>query len=75
MDFQKSVDLKGLCCAQPIIQLAKEIKTIKVGEILLVEADKDSMRKDIPAFCTQTGHTLLHHDQHNELLRFWIRKE
>ena len=75
MDFQKSVDLKGLCCAQPIIQLAKEVKALRVGEIVLVEADRDSMRKDIPAYCRQAGHTLLHHDQHGEILRFWVRKE
>ncbi len=75
MNVHKLVDLKGLCCAQPIIQLAKELKAMQIGEILLAEADKDSMRQDIPAFCKQTGHTLLQHDQHHELLRFWIRKE
>ena len=75
MDSQKFVDIKGLCCAQPIIQLAKEMKVMQAGEVVLVEADKDSMRKDIPSFCKQTGHTLLHHEEHKDLLRFWIKKE
>jgi len=75
MDAQKTVDLKGLCCAQPIIQLAKEMKTMRVGEVVLAYADKDSMRKDIPSFCKQTGHTLLSHEQDGDLLQFWIRKE
>ena len=74
MDTTKSINLKGLCCAQPIIALAKGLGSMASGEVLLVLADKDSLRRDIPAFCRQTGHTLLESDERDGELRFWIRR-
>jgi len=74
MDHQRLVDLRGLCCSAPVIKLSAEIKGMQVGEVLLAEADKDSMRKDVPAYCNQTKHELLQHEEHDGLLRFWIRK-
>ena len=74
MDHHHLVDLRGLCCSAPVIKLTAEIKGMRVGEVLLAEADKDSLRKDVPAYCNQTKHELLQHQEQNGLLRFWIRK-
>ena len=70
----KSVDLRGLCCAQPVILLSKEMKPLHSGDVLLAIADKVSMTKDIPAFCRQTGHRLLSAQEEDGLYRFWISK-
>jgi tRNA 2-thiouridine synthesizing protein A len=70
----RETDLCGLCCAQPILRLASEIKTMQSGEVLLAVSDKSSMLKDIPAFCNQTGHPLLACDDGPSVYRFWIRK-
>lgn len=75
MNATKSIDLKGLCCSEPIIRLAREIKAMQPGEILLVEADRDSMRKDVPAFCRQTRNVLLEHSEEQGLLRYWIQRK
>ena len=58
MEHQHQVDLRGLCCAQPIIILTAQLKSIPSGEVLLALADKPSMSLDMPAYCNQTDHTL-----------------
>jgi tRNA 2-thiouridine synthesizing protein A len=74
MEHQRLVDLRGLCCSAPVIKLSAELKGMRVGEVLLAEADNDSMRKDVPAYCRLTKHDLLQHNEQDGLLRFWIRK-
>lgn len=74
MEHQHELDLCGMCCAQPIIKLGAKLKLITPGEVVCVVADKSSMRLDVPAYCKQTGNPLLHHDQADGLLRFWVRK-
>lgn len=70
----QTLDVAGLCCAEPMIKITKHLKMLLPGEVLLVSADKSSMRKDVPAYCRQTGNTLLHHEEAQGLLKFWIRK-
>ncbi|WP_297391863.1 hypothetical protein [Acidiferrobacter sp.] len=43
--------------------------------MLLVVAGKDSLRRDIPTFCRQTGHTLLESDERDGMLRLWVRRQ
>ena len=74
MNSDKSIDLRGLCCAQPIILLSKELKSLQSGAVLLAIADKSSMAMDIPAFCSQTHNQLIHQEEKNGLFRFWIKK-
>lgn len=74
MGHQRRVDLRGLCCSAPVIKLSAEMKSLQVGEVMLAESDKDTMRKDVPAYCKQTRHELLRHEEQDGLLRFWIRK-
>jgi len=47
---------------------------MQVGEVSLAEADKDSMRKDAPAYYTQTKHELFQHEEQDGLLPLSIRK-
>lgn len=68
------VDIRGLCCAAPVLRLSKEFRTMRAGEIALVVSDKCSMMNDIPAFCAQTKHVLLGQGERDGLLHFWIRK-
>lgn len=75
MKHDRLVDIRGLCCHTPIIRLAAELKSMQAGAVLLAESDKISMRSDIPAFCKQSGNTLLHHEESGGLLRFWMMKK
>lgn len=74
MGHDLSEDLRGLCCAEPIIRINNAIKTMQRGQVLLIVSDKISMLKDVAAFCRQTGNTLLQQTEKDGVLEFWIRR-
>ncbi len=74
MEYNKTLDVSGLCCAEPILRITQALKTVASGDVLLVTADKASMRKDVPAYCNQTTHALIHQQESQGKLQFWIRK-
>ncbi|MBI3432465.1 MAG: sulfurtransferase TusA family protein [Hydrogenophilales bacterium] len=74
MKFDHALDVCGLCCAEPIIRITKALKGIDSGAVLMVTADKTSMLKDVPAYCKQTAHDLIHQQESQGRFQFWIRK-
>ena len=74
MEYDQALDVCGLCCAEPIIRITKALKDAVAGEVLLVTADKTSMLKDVPAYCRQTGNDLIHQQDSQGKLQFWVRK-
>lgn len=75
MPHDHVVDIKGLCCSAPVIELTKVFKTFVVGEVALVISDKSSMLRDIPAYCAMTQHALLRQEEKEGLFQFWIQKQ
>ena len=49
----------GLQCPGPIVKVKENIDKLKEGEILQVEASDVGFMKDIPAWCSATGNTLI----------------
>lgn len=45
------LDCRGLPCPRPIVELAKRIADVEVGEVLAVVADDPAARYDVPAWC------------------------
>jgi len=45
------LDCRGLPCPRPIVELAKRIAEVEVGEVLAVVADDPAARYDVPAWC------------------------
>ena len=45
------VDSRGRRCPLPIIDLAKRLPTVAVGEVVRVLADDPAAANDIPAWC------------------------
>lgn len=74
MEHDQMLDIRGMCCAAPMIRLTKEFRGFRSGEVVLVMADKSSMRNDIPVWCTMTKNRLMKTDDVRGLLRFWIEK-
>ena len=52
------LDLRGLRCPQPVLRAKKALRTIPVGGTLVLECTDPLTVIDVPAFTTQTGHTL-----------------
>jgi tRNA 2-thiouridine synthesizing protein A len=51
------LDCRGRRCPLPILDLAKHIGDVAVGETVTVEADDPAAGPDILAWCRMRGHT------------------
>jgi tRNA 2-thiouridine synthesizing protein A/cysteine desulfurase len=49
------LDCRGLVCPAPVIELARHVGDVAVGELLAVLATDAAARVDIPAWCRMTG--------------------
>jgi tRNA 2-thiouridine synthesizing protein A len=49
------VDCRGMPCPRPIIELAKAVVGIEVGDVVAVTADDPAARVDVRAWCRMRG--------------------
>jgi TusA-related sulfurtransferase len=54
-----TVDALGRRCPVPVIELARRIGQVAVGEVVAVLADDEAARLDVPAWCEMRGHAYL----------------
>lgn len=54
-----SLDCIGLRCPQPIIELARRIGEVDVGELVELWADDPAAEPDLAAWCRMRGHELV----------------
>ena len=74
MEVNQTLDARGLNCPLPILRTKKTLNSLKSGDTLkMVTTDPGSL-KDMAAFCTQTGNTLLSSQQSGKDFEFLIRK-
>jgi tRNA 2-thiouridine synthesizing protein A len=53
------LDCRGRRCPLPVIELARRIADVAVGEEIAVTADDPAARLDVPAWCRMRGHDFL----------------
>ncbi|WP_286263854.1 sulfurtransferase TusA [Thalassotalea atypica] len=53
------LDTVGLRCPEPVMMVRKAIRSIEIGQTLLVSADDPSTTRDIPSFCRFMEHELV----------------
>ncbi|BDC17244.1 sulfurtransferase TusA family protein [Acidianus sp. HS-5] len=70
----KTLDLKGMFCPGPVLETAKAIKTINVGEVLEVYATDPAAKSDLEAWARRTGNQILDIKQENGVLRALIKR-
>jgi TusA-related sulfurtransferase len=63
------VDARGRRCPQPIIDLAKAIPTVEIGEEILLLSDDPASTPDVQAWCRMTGHHLVSQDGERHIVR------
>ena len=49
------IDCRGQVCPRPIIELARALPEVAVGDLLAVVADDPAARHDVPAWCRMRG--------------------
>lgn len=74
MKADAKLDCFGLLCPVPIIQTAKKIKEIKVGEVLEVISTDQGIKSDMPAWCRMSGHEFLGIEEEGDTIRVYLRK-
>jgi len=70
----RTLDCKGMLCPMPIVKLAKAIKELDGGQVLLMEATDPGAVPDVAAWSKNTGHPILAQDQNGAVMRFWVQK-
>lgn len=66
-----TVDCLGEKCPRPIIELARRIFGVEVGEVIELLADDPAAEPDVAAWCRMRGHTLMA----AEPPRFTVRRD
>ena len=51
IDAALELDCRHMVCPQPVIELARRIGEVEVGQVVAVLADDASARVDVPAWC------------------------
>lgn len=74
IEADEMLDCFGLLCPMPIIQTAKKIREMKVGEVLEVISTDEGIREDIPAWCRQTGQEYLGLEEEGGLIKVYVKK-
>jgi tRNA 2-thiouridine synthesizing protein A len=69
------LDLRGLRCPQPVLRAKKILKTLAVGNVLVLECTDPLTVIDVPHFVNQTGHRLSAQDRRDDIYIFKIVKE
>lgn len=69
------LDCRDLRCPLPIIELARHLPQIAVGEILAVVARDPAALIDVPAWARMKEQTYLGDDVNSEgIPRYWVRR-
>ncbi len=74
MKADVTLDCYGLLCPVPIIQTAKKIKEMEVGQVLEVIATDEGIKSDMPAWCKMTGQEFLGFEENGDIYRVFVRK-
>jgi tRNA 2-thiouridine synthesizing protein A len=68
------LDCKGLMCPMPVVQLAKKIKAIEIGQELELISDDVGSKEDIPAWCQRTGNQLIEMKESGKTYTYRIKR-
>ena len=69
-----TLDCFGLLCPMPIIQTARKIKELQVGEVLEILSTDEGISGDMPAWCKMTGQEYLGLEKDGDVYRVYVRK-
>ncbi len=70
----RTLDMSGSFCPVPIIETAKAVRALPLGEVLLVIGTDPGIESDMAAWCRATKNDLLGVARDGRVLRAWVRK-
>ncbi|RVT86830.1 sulfurtransferase TusA family protein [Rhodobacteraceae bacterium CCMM004] len=73
MDYDADLDALGLLCPLPVLKARKRLRAMAPGAVLRVRADDPAAAIDIPHFCAEAGHEMLHVEEHDAAQHYFLR--
>ncbi len=70
----KSIDVRGLFCPEPVFRTKIEMDRLEVGGILKIVADDPDAEEDITRWVNRNGHELIKFSKEGNELVFFIKK-
>ena len=70
----ETLDVQGLSCPGPIVQVAKALESLNQGDRLDVTASDPGFTRDIAAWCKNTGNTLISSDAGKGIYKALLQK-
>lgn len=58
-DVQAHVDVCGMCCPLPLIELTKAVASMQPGQVLEIIGNDPTFEVAVRDFCRAHGHTVL----------------
>lgn len=75
LNGDRTYDASGLLCPLPVLRANRMMRDLAPGQTLKVLATDPAAEADFPAYCRQTGHTLVQTARKGDTLVFLIRKK
>jgi tRNA 2-thiouridine synthesizing protein A len=73
-DVDDTLDALGLLCPLPVLKVRKRLQPMSPGAILKLLADDPAAIVDVPHFCAEAGHALVHQCDDDGHQIYLIRK-
>ena len=69
------LDCRGKPCPLPVIELAKHLTDVEVGELIAVDSDDVAAAIDIPAWCRMREQEFVGHESAEDgVPRYFVRR-
>lgn len=69
------LDCRGMRCPRPVIELARHLGDVGVGEVVAIVATDPAARHDVPAWCRMRAQAYVGEDTaHDGAPRFSVRR-
>ena len=69
------VDARGLNCPMPVIELARTLEEVPVGERVRLLATDPTARVDVPVWCRMQRQRLVSRDEDENLWTFVVQRD
>lgn len=74
MDKEVTLNVCGLSCPGPIMEVSKKVAEMKEGDVLAVQASDPGFHRDIDSWCQNTGNGLVSKSADKGVFRAVVRK-
>lgn len=69
----ETLDERGRLCPQPVIALGRAARRLPVGSVIVLLADDEAARTDVPAWCRMRGADLMEFRESEQGQQYRIR--